>query len=144
MQTDLFRVIFTGKLDGAIPVEVTKANLVELLGQNHKKTAPFFNGKPFVIKKKIDRAAAEKCRITFKKAGAICIIKPESVRRKAPLEEFCDSNSPSTKPLCTITTVDIGKVDLKFSPLTCSQLTGISEGIKTHRPEKNTVSPEVA
>ncbi len=140
MQTDLFRVIFTGKLDGTISVETAKVKLAELLGRNHKKVAAFFNEKPFVIKQNIDQAAAERYRKNFKKSGAICVIKPQNNTCQASSEAVVEAKCHSTKPACTVTTLDLGKMDLKFSPLTCNQMIRTSGGIQTHRPEKDTAN----
>lgn len=136
MKSYLFKVIFTGQLDDTLPVDIIRNKLAKLLNQNHKKVESFFNGKPFLIKNSVDQITAEKYRNTLKKAGAICIIKPEGEKQKETTQDSGNLKIISTKSTCKIVKLDIHRTDFRLSPLTCNLITSTSGGIKIHRPEK--------
>ncbi len=69
---ELYQVIFDGTLSGDIELEQVKKNLAAMFKMNATQVEAMFSGKPIVIKRNVDSAAAEKYRAAFLKAGAKC------------------------------------------------------------------------
>jgi len=136
MKPNLFKVVFTGQINNTLSINIIRKNLLKLLNRNHKKVESFFNKKPFVIKKNIDQITAERYKNTLKKAGVVCIIKPEDKKQETTTQASDNLKNISTKSTCKIIKLNIRRIDFRLNPLSCNLITSTPEGIKLHRPEK--------
>lgn len=73
-----YKVVFTGKIAQGCREEEVQTKLAESFGMPLDQVARIFTGRPVVIKKGLDRAAAEKFQQLFAAAGAISAIRPEA------------------------------------------------------------------
>ncbi len=67
-----FKLIFEGKLTGALPLDIVKKNISELLKKDADTVNKLFAEVPVVLKIGVDPVTASKYESSFKKAGAIC------------------------------------------------------------------------
>ena len=75
----LYNIVFAGKMvPKKNPID-TRKNLMDLLQTNEKGLDRFFSGKPIVIRDNLDFETAERVKLTFEKAGAICTLEPVNV-----------------------------------------------------------------
>lgn len=81
---DRFNIVFNGKTEPNQGIGDVKKRLAALLKLDVAGIARLFDGSAFTIKKNVDRATAEKYSQAFKRAGAICIIKPLSTASQPP------------------------------------------------------------
>lgn len=69
--SETFSFVFTGRVEPGLDPEEVKSKLAEGFGMPVEKIERIFTGRPVVIKRGLDRAAAERLRQTFAAAGAI-------------------------------------------------------------------------
>jgi uncharacterized protein YbjQ (UPF0145 family) len=75
----LYNIIFSGKTVPGKNLSEIRERLMELLKTNEKGIDRFFSGKPIVIRENLDFENAERVKLTFEKAGAICTLEPVNV-----------------------------------------------------------------
>ncbi len=67
-----YRLVFNGKLTGAVPKEDCLAQLARLFGKDFAAIeSKLFRGKPIVVKKTSDEKVANRFVAAFEKAGAV-------------------------------------------------------------------------
>lgn len=92
-----FNVLFRGEVLPGQDPDTVKLKLAELYKVPVVKIEPWFSGGTVTIKKDLDQATAENYRQVFEKAGARCIIEPESVAGEQEQRELNDTMpEPST------------------------------------------------
>jgi len=71
-----FQVVFHGELTGDLSEDEVRQKLAALFRMPEEKVAALFSGKPIVVKRNLDEATARKFEAAFRKAGAVCEIRP--------------------------------------------------------------------
>jgi len=71
-----FQVVFRGELTGERSGDEVRQQLADLFRMPEEKVAALFSGKPIVVKRNLDEATARKFEAAFRKAGALCEIRP--------------------------------------------------------------------
>lgn len=84
-----FQVVFHGELTGELPEEAVKRNLAGLFRLSAERAEKLFSGRPVVIKRGVDETTARKYEAAFRKAGAVCELRPagEGARAEASAGE---------------------------------------------------------
>jgi hypothetical protein len=72
MASQLYRVVFEGRVIEGRDVREAKRNLARLFKVTEEKIERYFVGRPIVIKKDLDQQTAIKYEKAFRSAGAIC------------------------------------------------------------------------
>lgn len=71
---EIFNVVFSGEIFQGFVLKDVRVVLKEILKADDRQVDQLFCGQPVIIKRKVDRYAAEKIDAVFRKAGAICRI----------------------------------------------------------------------
>lgn len=112
MADEELQIVFRGELTGELPRDAVKRNLAGLFKLSDDRAEALLSGKPIVIRRGIDQATARKFESAFRKAGAVCEIRPAgdqgragtpSPTREAPAAKAAgdstrDSGTPATRP----------------------------------------------
>jgi uncharacterized protein YdgA (DUF945 family) len=76
MSAELFEVVFSGQISEDAELDEVKAGIGEIFKADDAMIERLFSGKRIVIKKNLDKEAAHKYSMAFKKVGAICELNP--------------------------------------------------------------------
>jgi hypothetical protein len=75
MEQPLYDIYFTGKLVEGVDTGTGKANLAALFKRSEQQIATFFDGKPHLLKRAIDKPGAIKYKAALHKAGLLVAVK---------------------------------------------------------------------
>ncbi len=76
MSSELFNVIFSGKIKDGVSIDEVQKHLVTTFKMPPEKVRKIFTGRPITIKANIELPIAQKYQRAFEGAGAICEIIP--------------------------------------------------------------------
>jgi len=96
-----YNIVFYGKINLGWDIEGVKKNLSGLVKKDAKNIDSLFSGKPFILKKNIDRQIADKFKTVFEKTGALCEIQeiPEKLDlNNLIMEESTHDQTDNEKP----------------------------------------------
>jgi len=71
-----YDVVFSGDLTGDYEEEAVRRNLAALFKIPSEQIGTLFTGKPVTVKSGVDETTARKLEAAFRKAGAICELRP--------------------------------------------------------------------
>lgn len=100
----LYDIFFAGQLVDGFDEATTRANMGKLFKANAATLDKLFSGKPYAIKRGVDKAGAIKYKAAMQKAGAVALIKAQPLAEPAPtpapppqvVDAYADEDLPSS------------------------------------------------
>jgi len=114
MSDQLFRIVFRGFLLPGYDRGEVQENIRKLCRYNDETLHRFFSGEPFILKKDLDRATAEKYKALLDKTGADCDIREMPAAPPEPEPEVFRCPKCNTEQEETETCIQCGVIIAKF------------------------------
>jgi hypothetical protein len=107
MSDELFEVAFSGKISEGADLDEVKVRVGKMFKADDAKIAQMFSGKRIVIKRNLDKAAAVRYANAFKKAGAVCEVKPMSGAVATRPAKIATPSPPAEKSAIPVATLQV-------------------------------------
>ncbi len=107
MSDELFEVAFSGNISEGANLDEVKARVGKMFKADDAKIAQMFSGKRIVIKRNLDKAAAVRYANAFKKAGAVCEVKPMSGAVATRPAKIATPSPPAEKSAIPVATLQV-------------------------------------
>lgn len=148
MAQDLYKVILTGNALPGADLSETKQRFAAIFKLPADTVERYFQGKPVIIKNKVDFATAEKYRIAIEKAGGECLVasmedatpqpkdsgQPSGDTQSGTVQENASGDQPETaSPERILFDLSPKPASLQYSPLECRAITAAEEGLNFNR-----------
>lgn len=105
MSDELFEIAFSGQIAEGADLEAVKLQIGKIFKADENRIAQMFSGRRVIIKRQADEATVAKYQSAFKKAEAICEIKPLSEDQSA--ENQSEIEKPPQAQATTSTSASI-------------------------------------
>ncbi len=102
----LYDILFAGQLVDGFDEGTTRSNMGKLFKANEATLDKLFSGKPYAIKRGVDKASAVKYKAVMQKAGAVALIKAQQAEEPTPApappaDAYADDDLPSSADIAT-------------------------------------------
>ncbi len=95
--SDLYDIFYAGKIVDGVDEAVVRANMAKLFKANPETLEKLFSGKPQLIKRGVEKAAAIKYKSAMQKAGAVPLIRAHAAAKAAAKAEPAPAPKPEQK-----------------------------------------------
>jgi len=93
-----YQLVFSGEILEVADLGMVKMNVGRVFNLKEQQVEALFSGKRVIIKKNIERAAAEQLEARMKRCGAVCTIEEMAAEAASPAAAQTPADSPAPPP----------------------------------------------